>query len=168
MEILKFFPSTKKNLEETEKMEKEQRDRNERIHKNIKEEIKKKEIEEARIKIIQPLDIDKMKEFKNRTIQFINQCKKKEYIYDYFQHMSSNVFFNKNNRRPFLTELEDIIIETIPKHEEQELHILMANLEYDRTLNKEILAKTYSHNIIDTLYDFCVSVDTELANNVVV
>ena len=162
MEILNFFPSTKKNLEEKEKMEKEQSDRIDRIDENIKE------IEKARIKIIQPLDIYKMEEFKNRTILFISQCRKKQYIYDYFQRMSSNVFFNKNNRRPFLTELEHIITETIPKHEERELHILMVNLEYDHTRNMEILAKTYSQTIIDTLYDFCVSVDTELANNVVV
>ena len=165
MEILKFFPSTKKNLEETEKMEKELREQRDRNDKNIKEEIKKKEIEEARIKIIQPLDIDKMKEFKNRTIKFINQCKKKEYIYDYFQRMSSNVFFIKNNSRPCLIELRQIIIESIPKDEERQLRLLMNNLEYDHIRIKDILIVTHSVFIIDTLYDYCKSVDTEIENS---
>lgn len=165
MEILKFFPSTKKNLEETEKMEKELREQRDRNDKNIKEEIKKKEIEEARIKIIQPLDIDKMKEFKNRTIKFINQCKKKEYIYDYFQRMSSNVFFIKNNSRPCLIELRQIIIESIPKDEERQLRLLMNNLEYGLIRIPDILIMTHSIFIIDTLYDYCKSVDTELENS---
>jgi hypothetical protein len=156
MDIINFFPSTKKNKEEIE--------RNER-HEIAKNEGDK--IERDRVKIIQPLDIDKMEEFKNRTILFISQCKKKEYIYEYFQRMSSNVFFNKNNSRPFIPELGQIISKTIPKHEERELQILMNNLEYDHIRNKEILALTHSLIIIDTLYDFCKSVDAEFSNNVV-
>ena len=60
MEILNFFPSTKKNLEE-----KEQRDRIDRIDENNKEEMKKEEIEKARIKIIQPSSI----KWKNSKIE---------------------------------------------------------------------------------------------------
>ena len=48
-------------------------------------------------------------------------------------------------------------------HEERELRILMNNLEYDDPLNREYLARTNSIVIIDTLYDFCKSVDTEIA-----
>jgi hypothetical protein len=130
-------------------------------------EIADDKIEREKVKIIQPLDIDKMEEYKNRTILFISHCKKKEYIYDYFQRISSNVFYSKNNCRPFLIELGRIILETIPKHEEHELQILMTNLEYGLIRNKELLAMTRSLIIIDTLYDFCKSVDAEIENIVV-
>ena len=159
MDIPKLFPCMKK------KVEKEQRDRDleEIIEKSRKQEIEEIEREKTRIKIIQPLDIDKVEEYKNRTIQFISQCKKKAYIYDYFQRMSSNVYFSKNNSRPFVIELGNVIFETIPMHEERELRILMNNLEYDDPLNREYLARTNSIVIIDTLYNFCKSVDTEIA-----
>ena len=172
MDILKLFPSSKKKEDiEKEQRNKEHRDRHDECNKNLEEiieknrkrEIEEKEKEKARIKIIQPLDIDKMEEYKNRTIQFLTQCKKKEYIYDFFQRMSSNVFFSKNIYPPFLFELGHIIFETIPKDEEQQLHILMNRLEYDDPLNREYLARTRSIVIIDTLYDFCKSVDIGIA-----
>ena len=159
MDVLNLFSSTKKK----EEMEKEQKEEMEKEQKDRDREEQNERIERERIKIIQPLDIDKMEEYKNRTIQFLTQCKKKEYIYDFFQRMSSNVFFSKNNYRPFLFELRHIIFETIPKDEEQQLDILMNRLEYDDPLNREYLARTRSIVIIDTLYDFCKSVDTGIA-----
>jgi hypothetical protein len=148
----KYEEEMVKNQKEIEKKQKERAD---------------DKIERERVKIIQPLDIDKMEEYKNRTILFISQCKKKQYIYDYFQRMSSNVFYSKNNCRPYLIELGRIILETIPKHEEQEFLVLMSNFEYGHKQNIELLAMTRSLIIIDTLYDFCKSVDAEIENIVV-
>ena len=162
MDVLNLFSSVKKNEEKLERDKLEREKREEQYDNKI---IERDRIERERIKIIQPLDIDKMKEFKKRTIRFITQCKKKEYIYDYFQRMSSNVFFIKNNSRPCLIELHQIIIESIPKDEERQLRLLMNNLEYDHIRNKDILTMTHSIFIIDTLYDYCKSVDTEIENS---
>ena len=162
MDVLNLFSSVKKNEEKLERDKLEREKREEQYDNKI---IERDRIERERIKIIQPLDIDKMKEFKKRTIRFITQCKKKEYIYDYFQRMSSNVFFIKNNSRPCLIELRQIIIESIPKDEERQLRLLMNNLEYDHIRNKDILIMTHSIFIIDTLYDYCKSVDTEIENS---
>lgn len=156
MDVLNLFSSTKKKEEiERENIEREYflNERNERH---------RIEIANERPKIIEPLDIDKLEDFKNRTIFFLYQCQKKQYIYDYFQRMSSNIFLVKNNCRPFLVELELIIRKTIPKSDENQLRILMNNLEYNDILNKEVLAKTHSTDIIDTLYDFCKSVDKSI------
>lgn len=156
MDVLNLFSSTKKKEEiERENIEREYflNERNERH---------RIEIANERPKIIEPLDIDKLEDFKNRTIFFLYQCQKKQYIYDYFQRMSSNIFLIKNNCRPFLVELELIIRKTIPKSDENQLRILMNNLEYNDILNKEVLAKTHSTDIIDTLYDFCKSVDKSI------
>ena len=162
MDVLNLFSSVKKNEEKLERDKLEREKREEQYDNKI---IERDRIERERIKIIQPLDIDKMKEFKKRTIRFITQCKKKEYIYDYFQRMSSNVFFIKNNSRPCLIELRQIIIESIPKDEERQLRLLMNNLEYDLIRIKDILIVTHSVFIIDTLYDYCKSVDTEIENS---
>ena len=162
MDVLNLFSSVKKNEEKLERDKLEREKREEQYDNKI---IERDRIERERIKIIQPLDIDKMKEFKNRTIRFITQCKKKEYIYDYFQRMSSNVFFIKNNSRPCLIELRQIIIESIPKDEERQLRLLMNNLEYGLIRIPDILIMTHSIFIIDTLYDYCKSVDTELENS---
>lgn len=155
MDVLNLFSSTKKKEEIEDNIERDKilNERNERH---------RIEIANERPKIIEPLDIDKMEDFKNRTIFFLYQCQKKQYIYDYFQRMSSNVFLIKNNCRPFLAELELIIRKTIPKSDENQLRILMNNLEYNDILNKEILARTHSTDIIDTLYDFCKSVDKSI------
>ena len=162
MDVLNLFSSVKKNEEKLERDKLEREKREEQYDNKI---IERDRIERERIKIIQPLDIDKMKEFKKRTIRFITQCKKKEYIYDYFQRMSSNVFFIKNNSRPCLIELRQIIIESIPKDEERQLRLLMNNLEYGLIRIPDILIMTHSIFIIDTLYDYCKSVDTELENS---
>lgn len=155
MDVLNLFSSTKKKEEIEDNIERDKilNERNERH---------RIEIANERPKIIEPLDIDKMEDFKNRTIFFLYQCQKKQYIYDYFQRMSSNIFLIKNNCRPFLAELELIIRKTIPKSDENQLRILMNNLEYNDILNKEILARTHSTDIIDTLYDFCKSVDKSI------
>ena len=155
MDVLNLFSSTKKKEEIEDNIERD------KILNEINE---RHRIETAneRPKIIEPLDIDKMEDFKNRTIFFLYQCQKKQYIYDYFQRMSSNIFLIKNNCRPFLAELELIIRKTIPKSDENQLRILMNNLEYNDILNKEILARTHSTDIIDTLYDFCKSVDKSI------
>lgn len=154
MDVLNLFSSTKKKEEIEDNIERDKilNERNERH---------RIEIANERPKIIQPLDIHQMEEFKNRTILFLYHCQKKQYIYDYFQRMSSNIFLKKNNCRPFLAELEPIIRKTIPKNEENELQILINSLEYD-ILNKEVLAKTHSIVIIDTLYDFCKSIDRSI------
>jgi hypothetical protein len=156
MDVLNLFSSTKKK----EEIERDNIERD----KILIERNERHRIETAieRPKIIQPLDVDKMDDFKNRTILFLYQCQKKQYIYDYFQRMSSNIFLIKNNCRPFLAELEVIIRKTIPKSEENQLRILMNNLEYNDILNKDILARTHSTVIIDTLYDFCKSVDKSI------
>ena len=155
MDVLNLFSSTKKKEEIEDNIERDKilNERNERH---------RIEIANERPKIIEPLDIDKMEDFKNRTIFFLYQCQKKQYIYDYFQRMSSNIFLIKNNCRPFLAELELIIRKTIPKSDENQLRILMNNLEYNDILNKEVLARTHSTDIIDTLYDFCKSVDKSI------
>ena len=155
MDVLNLFSSTKKKEEIEDNIERDKilNERNERH---------RIEIANERPKIIEPLDIDKMEDFRNRTIFFLYQCQKKQYIYDYFQRMSSNIFLIKNNCRPFLAELELIIRKTIPKSDENQLRILMNNLEYNDILNKEILARTHSTDIIDTLYDFCKSVDKSI------
>ena len=174
MDFLNLFPWTNKKDIEKEQRDRDRRDRHEECNKKlekiikstkreIEEREKEKEKEKVRVKIIQPLDIEKMEEFKNRTIQFIFQCKKKEYIYDSFQRMSSIIFFSQNNFRPRLNELCLINIKSIPEDEEQELRLLMNNLEYDDPRNREILARTYSIVVIDILYDNCKSIDTGIA-----
>ena len=128
MDVLNLFSSTKKKEEIEDNIERDKilNERNERH---------RIEIANERPKIIEPLDIDKMEDFKNRTIFFLYQCQKKQYIYDYFQRMSSNIFLIKNNCRPFLAELELIIRKTIPKSDENQLRILMNNLVYHCILN---------------------------------
>ena len=156
-----LFFSTKKSETQIQIL-KDEEDRLRRCDKaRIELELQQKK-EFDRVKIIQPLDNEKMEDVKKQTLQFVSQCKKKEYIYDYFRRMNSNLFY-KNSCEPSLNELSKIILATIPKDEEKELRKLFNCLHYDHIIIKDVIAKTHSIVIVDTLYDFCKSVDLSIA-----
>ena len=156
------FQNSKKEWKKKEEREREQRMKEEKI---IEEKIKEEKIkEEKKDKIVLPLDLEELECFEELYILFMNICKKKRFILNFFNRLNSDVLYNNCNDRPSLYELERIIRKTIPEYQEDELKSIISHLQHTNVINPSRIYSLSSKIIIDTLYNFCKSLDdTELA-----
>ena len=103
-----------------------------------------------------------MEEYKNKTVQFLDQCRKKEYISNYSNYINSCPYKRCRNNGPNLKELANIIRNIITKDEEEQLCIMINCLEFCRGketfLWKQKLFNITSKTIVNAVYDFCKSV----------
>lgn len=129
------------------------------IRKKTREE--ENERENKRIKIVSPIDIDKLNECKSDAILAINMMKKKKYIYSFFTiHANSrqniNIFHNFHH----------IINVNVSKGDENTLRRFMDCVLYTYDPPKIIENEFYSiilpPDLIDIIYDFCVDVTKEV------
>jgi hypothetical protein len=156
-----------------DKMNEEREEENKKLIREIesKKERQLQELKHKPKKMIQPVNIDEMNKYKNDTVHFIKQCKKRKFIRDYFILINSGHFTKYHHRRPYLTDFALIIMPSIPENEERRLLPIINYLEFQTSTSTSTSSLNFvefsaaSDSIIDAIYDFCKSVRDEIDIN---
>jgi hypothetical protein len=141
-----------------EKMEEE------RIIRKDKERIRE-DVELRRIKIKEPLNTVKMEEYIQRMILNVTNCKKREYIYNYFKNMTILEKYNPHLRIVEFDAIELLILDTVSKFEEKCVRSFFFALDHyyeNETSTNEIQIhrslNKLPDDVIDILYTSCKSI----------
>jgi hypothetical protein len=122
----------------------------------------REDAELRRIKIEEPLDTVKMEEYIQRTILRITNCKKREYICNYFKNMTLLEKYNPY-RIVEVKAIESLIMDTVSKSEESNVNRFFVELSYAHANSTNEIqicrsVKELSDAVIDILYTSCKSI----------